>query len=102
MLIYADKWEGGFEEDVRARGVREPHAGPGQGGAPVFAAVQWLSCVRLWDPMDCSTPGFPVHHQLPELAQIHVHCIGDATQPSPALPPPSLFAFSLSQPPRKD
>jgi len=36
--------------------------------------------------MDCSTPGFPVHHQLPELAQIHVHRVGDAIQPSRPLP----------------
>ena len=36
------------------------------------------SCPTLCDPMDCSTPGFPVHHQLPELAQNHVHWVGDA------------------------
>ena len=36
------------------------------------------SCLTLWDPMDCSTPGFPVHHQLPELSQIHVHQASDA------------------------
>ena len=34
------------------------------------------SCLTLCDPMDCSTPGFPVHHQLPELAQTHVHQVG--------------------------
>ena len=46
-----------------------------------FSSVQSLSHVRLSvTPMDCSTPGFPVHHQLPELAQTHVHRIGDATQ----------------------
>ena len=36
------------------------------------------SCLALCDPMDCSTPGFPVHHQLPELAQTHVHRVSDA------------------------
>ena len=36
------------------------------------------SCLTLGDPMDCSTPGFPVLHQLPELAQTHVHSVGDA------------------------
>ena len=36
------------------------------------------SCLTLCDPMDCSTPDFPVHHQLPELAQTHVQCVGDA------------------------
>ena len=40
------------------------------------------SCLTLCDPVDCSTPGFPVHHQLPELAQTHVHRVGDAIQPS--------------------
>ena len=39
-------------------------------------------CPILRDPMDCSTPGFPVHHQLPELAQTHLHQVGDAIQPS--------------------
>ena len=40
------------------------------------------SCPTLCDPMDCSTPGFPVLHQLLELAQTHVHRVGDAIQPS--------------------
>ena len=47
--------------------------------------------------MDCSTPGFPVHHQLPELAQTHVHRVSDAIQPSHPLLSPSLPAFNLSQ-----
>ena len=47
--------------------------------------------------MDCSTPGFPVHHQLPELTQTHVHCVGDAIQPSHPLLFPSPPAFNLSQ-----
>ena len=47
--------------------------------------------------MDCSTPGFPVHHQLLEVAQIHVHRVSDAIQPSHLLSSPSLPAFSLSQ-----
>ena len=47
--------------------------------------------------MDCSTPGFPVHHQLPELAQTHVYQVGDAIQPSHPLLSPSPPAFSLSQ-----
>ena len=42
--------------------------------------VQSLSCVRLCDPMDCSTPGFPTHHQLPELTQMYVHRVGEAIQ----------------------
>ena len=46
------------------------------------------SCPTLCNPMDCSTPGFPVHHQLPELAQTHVHRVSDAipTIPSTVIP----------------
>ena len=47
------------------------------------------SCLILCYPMDCSMPGFPVHHQLPELAQTHVHRVGDAIQPSHPLSSPS-------------
>ena len=54
------------------------------------------SCLTLYKHMDCSMPGFPVHHQLLELAQTHVHQVGDAIQPSHPLSPPSP-AFSLSQ-----
>ena len=50
----------------------------------------------LW-PMDCSTPGFPVHHQLPEFTQTHVHHVGDAIRPSHPLSFPSPLAFNLSQ-----
>ena len=55
------------------------------------------SCWNLCDPMDCSTPGFPVHHQLLEPTQTHVHRIGDAIQPSHPLSSPSPPAFNLSQ-----
>ena len=54
-----------------------------------YIVVQSLSCVWLCDPTGCSTPGFPVHHQLLELAQIHVHRVSDAVQPSHFLPSPS-------------
>ena len=55
------------------------------------------SCLTLCDPMGCSMPGFHVHHQLLELAQIHVHRVGDAIQPSHPLSSPSPPAFNLSQ-----
>ena len=55
------------------------------------------SCPALYDPMDCSTPDFPVRHQLPELAQTHVHWVGDAIQSYHPLSFPSSLAFSLSQ-----
>ena len=51
------------------------------------------SCPTLFNPMDCSTPGFLVHHQLPELAQTHVHGVGDAIQLSH--PVSSHFLFKL-------
>ena len=51
----------------------------------------------FWDPMGCSTEGFPVFHQFPELAQTHVLWVGDATQPSCPLSSPSPPAFNLSQ-----
>ena len=54
------------------------------------------SCQTLCDTMDCSMPGFPVHHQLLELAQTHVHRVDDATQPPHSLWSPSPPAFSLS------
>ena len=56
------------------------------------------SCLTLCNPMDCSMPGLPVHHQLSELAQTHVHCIGGAIQPSYPLLSPSPPAFNPSQP----
>ena len=52
-------------------------------------SVQSLSRVRLCDPMNHSTPGLPVHHQLLEFTQIHVHWVGDAIQPSHPLSSPS-------------
>ena len=69
-----------------------------------FPFSRWEDCccsvtqsrLTLCDPKDCSTPGFPVH-QLPELAQIHVHQVGDAITPSHCLLSPSPPAFNLSQ-----
>ena len=55
------------------------------------------SCLTLCNPMDCSTPGFPVPHHLPEFAQTHVHWVSDATQPSHPLLSPSPPTFNLSR-----
>ena len=63
----------------------------------VYQSVQSLSCVWLCDPMDCSTPDFPVHHQLPEPDQTHVLHVGDAIQPSHLLLSPSPPSFTLFQ-----
>ena len=59
--------------------------------------VQSLSCVRLSDPMDCSTPCLPILHYLLEFAGTHIHWVGDAIEPSYPLLPSSPFAFNLSQ-----
>ena len=55
------------------------------------------SCLTLCDPMDCSTPGFPVLHYLPEFSQAHVHGVGDAIQPPHSLSSLSPPALYLSQ-----
>ena len=55
------------------------------------------SCPTLRDPMNCSTPGLPVHHQLPEFTKTHVHQVSDAIQPSHPLLSPSPPAPNLSQ-----
>ena len=68
-------------------------------------SVQSLSCVQLCDPMDCSTPGFPVHLQPPELAQTHVPWISGVIQPSNPVVPfssslqscPATGSFQMSQ-----
>ena len=65
-----------------------------------FNCCCWVakSGLTLCDPMGCSTPIFPVLHHLPELAQNHVHWVGNAIQPSYPLSPSSALAFNLSQP----
>ena len=55
------------------------------------------SCPTICDPMDCSTPGLPVHHQPPDFTQAHVHWVSYAIQPSHPLLPPSPPSFNLSQ-----
>ena len=61
----------------------------------VSSVDQW--CPTLCNPMDCRTPGFPVHHQHLELAQTHVYWVGEAIQPSHPLSSPSPLVFNLSQ-----
>ena len=65
-------------------------------GSVQFSSVA-QSCLTLCDPVDCSTPGLPVHHQLQELTQTHVHRVSDAIQISHPLSSPSPPMFSLSQ-----
>ena len=67
----------------------------------IYFSVQFCSvtqgCPTLCDPMDCSTPGHPVHHQLLEFTQTQVHRVGDAIQPSHPLSSPSPPVYNLSQ-----
>ena len=65
-----------------------------KGAKPHFSSVA-QSCLTLCVPMDCSTPGLPVHQQLPELAQTHVHRVGDAIQPSHPLCHPLFLLPSI-------
>ena len=69
---------------------------PGLQHSTQFGSVT-QSRPTLCDPMDCSTPGLPVHHQLLEFTQTHVHWVGDAIQPSHPRSSPSPLAFDLSQ-----
>ena len=62
----------------------------------IFSSVAQL-CPTLWDPMYCSMPGLPIHHQLLESTQTHVHWVGDAIQPSHPLSSPSPPALNFSQ-----
>ena len=61
-----------------------------------FSSVS-QSCLTLCDPMDCSTPGFPIHHELMQFTQTHMHRVGDAIQPSRLLLSPSPPALNPSQ-----
>ena len=61
-----------------------------------FSSVTQL-CPTFCNPMNCRTPGFSVHHQLPELTQTHVHRVGDAIQPFHPLSSPSRPTFNFSQ-----
>ena len=74
---------------------RERQRGGEQEKIQFSSATQ--SCLTLCDPMEYSTPSFPVHYQLLELAQTHVHQVGDATQPSHSLSSPSPPDLNLSQ-----
>ena len=67
-----------------------------RGASVQFSSVA-QSCLTLCDPMDGSMPGPPVHCQLPEFIQTHVHWVGDAIQPAHPLSSPSLLVFNLSQ-----
>ena len=68
----------------------------GRQNSQLFSSLT-QSCPTLWDPMNCSTPGLPVHHQLPNFTQTHAHRVGDAIQPFHPLLSPSPPAHNPSQ-----
>ena len=87
--VVSDPW--------RPHGLHSLWNSPSQNtGAVQFSSVTQL-CPTHCDPMDCGTPGFPVHHQLPEFAQTQVHQASDFIQANYPLLPPSSPAFNLSQ-----
>ena len=108
-------WDGWMESLTRWTWVWvNSGVGDGQGGLACCDSwghkesdtTEWLNwdwywvaqlCPTLCDPMDCNTPGFPVHHQLLELAQTHIYWASDAIQPSHSLSSPSPPALNLSQ-----
>ena len=71
-------------------------SGPETVSSVQFSSVS-QSCLTLCEPMNCSTPGLPVHHQLPEFTQTHAHWVSDATQPSHPLSSPSPPAHNPLQ-----
>ena len=79
---------------------KQRHYFVNKGPSSKFSSVQFSSvtqsCPTLCNPMNCSTPGLTVYHQLPESTQIHVHWVGGAIQPSYPLLSPSLPALNLS------
>ena len=98
----ADKWCD-FSNTLSRR-WEEPALGGDNGVGrmvQLFSSVQFSSvaqsCLTLCDPRDCSTPGLPVHHQIPQFIQTQVYHVGDAIQPSYPLSSPSPPTFNLSQ-----
>ena len=76
--------------------LSQPYVTTGKTISSVQFSSVTQSCLTLCNPIDCSTPGFPVHHQLSEFTQTHVHRVADAIQPSHPLSSPSPPAFNLS------
>ena len=82
----------------QCKGVENQFSSVPQFSSLQFSSVQFISVLfTLCDPMDCNKPGFPIHHRLLELAQTHVHQVGDAIQPSHPLSSSFPPAFNLSQ-----
>ena len=92
VLLFATSWTVALQAPLSMDIFRQEH----WNGSVQFCSVS-QSCPTLCDPMNCSMPGLPVHHQLLELTHIHIHWVSDAMQPSHPLLSPSPPAFNLSQ-----
>ena len=103
--VNQDKWGGSGKLKTNRQGMRLEFENFVQLQANtdklLFGSVQYSSvtqsCLTLCDPMNCSMPGLPVHHQLPEFTQTHIHRVSDAIQPSHPLSSPSPPAPNPSQ-----
>ena len=94
LVMDREAWRAAINGVTKSRTQLSDWAELNEGMSQFSSVTQ--SCLTLCDPMNCSTPGFPVHHQLSELAQTHVHWVGDAIQPSHPLSSSSPPAFNLS------
>ena len=105
--LFANSWTVAHWASLPMRFSREeywsglPYCPLGDLSNPGIELLQFSSfaqlCLTLWDPMDCSRPGFPVHHQFPDFTQTPVHWVGDALQTAHPLLSPSHLTFNLSQ-----
>ena len=98
VQLFATLWTVACQVPLSQTRILEWVAMPSSKGSSYsvqFSSVQSLSSV--WNTVDCSTAGHPVHHQLPEFTQTHVRWVSDAIQPSHSLLSPSSPAFNLSQ-----
>ena len=95
-MLELPTWSSGKESARQCRGCHRRRFDPWIGKIPWSCCSVTKSCPTLCDPMNCSMPGFPVLHCLPEFAQTHVHQVGDAIQPfvlcCPLLLLPSIFS----------
>ena len=107
-ILYFWNWEGAFISNVILKDFKMFYSVPNAGaGYNLLQSIMLLwsvqfssvaqSCPTLCDPMNRSTPGFPVHQQLPEFTETHVHQVSDAIQPSHPLSSPSPPAPNPSQ-----
>ena len=95
-LLCSDYWLNHWSLYIELILQRGPSLSLRWGISVQFSTVAQL-CPTLCNPMDCSMPGFPVRHQLPEFAQTHVHWVGEVIEPSHPLSSPSPPAFNVSQ-----